>query len=525
MELVVVIIVSLIAGLGTGAGILYLFNVATGHKRMKFAEQEAERIMNKAKSKAGKIEREANFKAKDFENRAKRNAENDIRKQKQSLQQTETNLKDREGKLEREYKRKEEELVKKIKDIDDQKTRITISEERIKKSEGEISSQMDQLRSRLEKVAQLTTDEARQELERSVEDEARRNIAQKIQELEKETQKEMEQKSRQVLATAIARYASEVSTERTVSIVPLTSDEMKGKIIGREGRNIRALEAACGVDLIIDETPEAVVISSFDPVRREVAKLTLERLMEDGRVHPARIEEVVEKAKQDIIKRMKSDGEQAAIDLGLINIRDEILHLVGSLRYRTTQTYNVFKQSIEVAYVAGMIADEIGFDAKTAKRAGLLHAIGRAIDHTVEGSYAKVGSEFARKHGERDEIVSAIRCHNGEKEARTLLDHIIQAAFNLAEARPGVRRQMMETYVQRLSDLESVANSFDGVQKTFAIHSGKEIRVLVDGGKITDGQSEMLSRDIARKIEKELSYSGQVKVSVIRETRIVEHAR
>ena len=342
--------------------------------------------------------------------------------------------------------------------------------------------------------------------------------------IEEEAKKEANKKALQILSVALSRYASEVATERTVSIVALTSDEMKGKIIGREGRNIRALEAACGVDLIVDETPESVVISSFDSVRREVARQTLERLMEDGRVHPARIEEVVDKVKSDLMNTVREDGEKACFDSGVHNMNANLMNKLGELKYRTLDSHNLYGHSLEVAAMAGMIADEVGANTKLAKRAGLLHAIGLAIEHTVEGSYAEVGADFAKRNGEKEVVAQAIRCHAGG-EAVTTIDHIVQVAYNLVSSRPGVRRGMLQNFIKRLEDLESIGNSFDGVNRTVAIQSGKEIRVLVDSGKITDDQSSMLSRDIARKIERELNYPGQIKVSVVRETRMVEHAR
>jgi ribonuclease Y len=300
---------------------------------------------------------------------------------------------------------------------------------------------------------------------------------------------------------------------------------MKGKIIGREGRNIRALEAACGVDLIIDETPETVIISSFDPVRREVARRSLEKLMEDGRVHPARIEEVVEKVKSELFASMREEGEKVCFELGVHNVNPNIIKALGGLKYRQGDGQNLLAYSQEVANLAGLIAEEIGADEKAARRAGLLHAIGRALDHTFEGSSAQAGAEFCKRNGEKDEIVHAIRAHSDEVKPESALAHIVQSAYNLARSRPGARRANLDTFIRRLSDLESVANSFDGVARTYAIQSGKEIRVIVDSGKVTDDQATMLSRDIARKIERELNYTGQVRVAVVRETRIVEHAR
>ena len=412
-----------------------------------------------------------------------------------------------------------------MQELDEKSERISIAEERLDALEKDAEKEKGQLLKKLEAVASMTAEQARTELTNSLEEEARKAAESTLQQIEDEAKKDASKRAKQVLASAISRYASEVATERTVSIIGLTSDEMKGKIIGREGRNIRALEAACGVDLIVDETPESVVISSFDPVRREIARETLKRLMEDGRVHPARIEEVVSKVKTDISSTIKEDGEKACNELNITNVHPAILNLLGSLKYRSSHMQNLYKQSIEVGYVAGLLASEIGAKVQWARRAGLLHAIGRAIDHTVEGSYAEVGAEFAKRHGEKEYVCQAIRSHSGEKQAVSVLDNLVQAAFNLTEARPGSKRSMMEGFIRRLKDLESIGNSFDGVSRTFAVQSGKEVRVLVDSGKITDDQSKMLVRDIARKIERELNYPGQIKISVVRETRMVEHAR
>jgi len=524
-QLIVIGLLSLVVGLWIGAGLLHLYSVFQGEKKKNTAQKEADRIVNRARSQASKVERDSKAKAKDFETRARRNAEGEIKKQKQKMTQQEMKLKDRERHIERELKRKEEDFENRMKELAERDERIRIAEERIKTIEADTKDQVGKLQGKLEAVARLTTDQAREELRLAVEEEAQQRAHDMVEKIETEAKAEAAKRARQILTSAISRYASEVATERTVSIIALTSDEMKGKIIGREGRNIRALEAACGVDLIVDETPESVVISSFDPVRREIARQTLEKLMEDGRVHPARIEEVVSQVKSQLFNTVKEVGERACIDLGVSNIHTAIQNLLGMLKYRHSSMQNLYNQSLDVGHLAGILAGEIGANIKMARRAGLLHAIGRAIDHSVEGSYAMVGAEFARRHGEKDFICQAIRSHNGEVEARSVLDHIVQAAFNLTESRPGVKRSMMENYVRSLEDLESIGNSFDGVSRTFAIQAGKEIRVLVDSGKITDDQSKMLVRDIARKIERELSYPGQVKVTVVRETRIIEHAR
>ena len=518
-------LISLLAGLAAGALAVHIVRVFQGNKGKKAARKQAQRIVNRAQAQAQKIERESKTKAKDFENRARRNVEGEIRKQKQKNLQTQEQLKNKEQQIKKEYQRKEEELDREIERLNERDHRIEISEGRVQKLEKETQEKKQKLEEKLENLSQLTVEEAREELMGALEQEAQQSMAARLEEIEQTAVKEAEVKAKQVLSAAISRYASEVATERTVSIIGLSSDEMKGKIIGREGRNIRALEAACGVDLIVDETPESVVISCFDPIRREVARQTLEKLMEDGRVHPARIEEVVSKVKAEILNTVKEDGEKACFDLGASDIHPHLQKLIGELKYRRSNMLNLYKQSIEVACIAGMLAAEVGYSEALAKRAGLLHAVGRALSHTLEGPYATVGAEYAKRYGEKDVVVQAIRCHNGGVEARTVLDNLVQAAYNFSEARPGVKRPSMETYIKRLEDLESIGNSFDGVARTYAVQAGKEIRVLVDGGKITDDQAAMVVRDIARKVERELNYPGQIKVSVVRETRIVEHAR
>ena len=520
-----VFLISAIGGLVLGLVGIGIYGKILTDKKKDEASKEADRVIHRAKSKAAKIDREAKSKAKDFENRARRNAEADIRKQKQKVQQEENNLKDKQNRLEKEYRQKIENLEAKSKELEERKEKLIIGEKRIQTLEKSIDDEIARLEKKLESVAGMTADEAKAELKSVMTSEVEKEIHDKLKAIEEEGERQFREKSRRLMAQAIARYASEVSTERTVTTIAISGEEMKGKIIGREGRNIRALEACCGVDVVIDESPDSVIISSFDPVRREVARRSIERLMEDGRVHPARIEEVTDKIKTEIVSEMKDDGEKACVDLGVIGVHPSILNLLGNLKYRQTETQNLYQHSIEVAYIAGLIAAELGHDVMVARRAGLLHDIGRAIDHTVEGSHAVAGAEFARKHGEKEKIVKAIRQHENEEPAESVLSHIVQAANNLSKARPGARREMMETYIRRLEDLESVANSFDGVERTFAIQSGKEVRVIVDSSRVTDEQAGMLSRDISKKIQRELNYPGQIKVAVVRETRIVEHAR
>ena len=518
-------VVALLGGISVGAFGLYTVLKLTGQKTMLSAEKEADKIIQRAKGQVAKIERDANQRAKDFEIRARKNVEVEIRKEKQRIASTEQQLKEREGKIERDAKRKEDQLASKARELDEQAERMNVSEKRLGEMEMRANQQISELELKLQSVANMTAQQAKDELLSALTEDAQKEMSQRIAQIEEETTTEATRRARRILATAVARYASEVATERTVCSIPLKGDEMKGKIIGREGRNIRALEAACGVDLIIDETPETVIISSFDPVRREIARKSLERLMEDGRVHPARIEEVVEKVKAEIFNLMREDGEKVCFELGVHNVNPNIIKILGGLRYRQGEGQNMLAYSQEVASLAGLIAVELGADEKLARRAGLLHAIGRGLDHTFEGSYSQAGADFLKKNGEKDDVVHAVRAHTDEIKLESAIAHIVQSAYSLARSRPGARRANLDTFIKRLSDLESVANSFDGVARSYAIQSGKDIRVIVDSGKVTDDQASMLSRDIARKIERELSYTGQVRVAVVRETRIVEHAR
>ncbi len=358
-----------------------------------------------------------------------------------------------------------------------------------------------------------------------MESEARHDGAKRIKQIEDEARETADKKAKEILALAVQRYAGDYVAEKAVSVVPLPSDEMKGRIIGREGRNIRAIEAATGIDLIIDDTPEAVIISGFNPVRREVARISLERLIADGRIHPARIEEVVNKAILDVDTSIREAGEQATFDVGVHGIHPELIKLVGRLKYRTSYGQNVLQHSIEVAFLCGIMAAELGMNIKQAKRAGLLHDIGKAVDHEIEGSHAVTGADLARKYGEVPKVVHALAAHHEDEKPSTILAVLVQAADALSGARPGARREMLETYVKRLEDLERIGTSFKGVTSCFAIQAGREIRVMVQSDKVSDVDSHVLAKDIARKIEDEMTYPGQIKINVIRETRAVEYAK
>lgn len=514
-----------IVGLIAGAVSALLYKKTVDEKSKKSASAESDRILGKARSDAQRIDREAKQRAKDFEARARKNAEHDIQKQRQKLLQAEKALQDKESKLEKEFQGKEADLEQRLQEIAGRDEKIRIAEKRIADLELEAQKKQEELRAKIESVSGLSAAEAKKEMIDALTSDVRAEAAKKAIEIEEEAKVEADKKAKRIIAMAVARYASEHTSERTVSVISLPSDEMKGKIIGREGRNIRALEAACGVDLIVDETPEAVVISSFDPVRREVARKALEKLMEDGRVHPARIEEVIERVKKEIFKSMKEDGEKAVFELGLHGVHPEIVKVLGGLKYRHTLTQNLLQHSIEVGFLAGMMAAELGEDVKKARRAGLLHDIGKGLDHTVDGPHAVVGAEFLKKYGENEQICHAVRAHHDDEKPTSVLAFLVQAANVLSNSRPGARRQSMDSYIRRMEDMESIGNSFDGVVRTFAVQTGKELRVLVESSRVTDEQASMLSYDIARKIERELSYPGQVKVNVVREVRVVEHAR
>ncbi|AHI05319.1 HD superfamily hydrolase [Bdellovibrio bacteriovorus W] len=517
--------IAAILGLFLGGIIVFVIKRLQDQNKKKSASVEAERIINRAKSEAAKLKKESENRAKDFESRARKNVETDIHKQKSTLKNKESQLERRLKEIDDQVKQKLEENDRYLNTLKDRENKIVIAENRIQDLEKKNEIQIQELRLKLESVAAMSQDEARRQLLEALEDEAKQEASKKIAHIESEAQREAEKNSKRILATALARFASEYTSERTVSVLALPSDEMKGKIIGREGRNIRTLEALCGVDLIVDDTPEAVVISGFDPVRRELARRTIEKLMEDGRVHPARIEEVVEKQRGELLKSMKEEGESVVMELGIANMHPELVKIIGGLKYRSYQGQNALNQALEVANIAGLLAAEMGFNVKLAKRAGLLHNIGKAIDHTVEGSYALVGAEAAKKYNESEDVCHAIRAHDEEEKPHSILAWIVHAAFILSSSRPGARRPQIDTFIHRLEDLESIGNSFDGVLKTLALQAGKDVRVIVESSKITDDHAVMLSRDIARKIEREVPQAGQVKVTVVRETRSVEHAR
>ena len=513
-------IIGLVVGLVVGAGLGFLIFYLLIRSRKRSSEEEAKRIIEEAEKKAEARLKEAELSAKDYLYQARAEFEKESKAVRSELAQLQERLMHREETLDK----KVELLDQKELELNRREKKLAQQEERISQMEKEAKQKLQEVNRKLEQISGLTASEAKKLLMESMIEEARHDAAMKIKQIEDETRQEAEKIAKKILSQAIERYAGEYVTESTVTVIPLPSDEMKGRIIGREGRNIRALESATGVDLIVDDTPEAVVISSFNPIRREVARIALERLIADGRIHPARIEEMVKKAEREVEEAVREAGQRAVFDIGAHGMHPELVKLIGRLKYRTSYGQNQYQHSLEVAFLAGIIAGELGQSVKRARRAGLLHDIGKAVDHEYEGSHAEIGAELARKYGESPQVVTAIAAHHDD-EPPTILGNIIQAADALSGARPGARREMLETYIKRLADLEKIASSFSGINKSYAIQAGRELRIMVEADKISDEQASVLAREIAKKIESELAYPGQIKVVVIRETRAVEYAK
>lgn len=490
------------------------FRKRKAEKAIGSAEEESRRILSDAIKNAEAKKKEVLIEAKEEVHQLRQETERDLRERRSEVQRQERRLQQKEETLDKKIdnlEQKEEKLAARVKDVE-----AKIEEtEQIKRSQLEM----------LERISGYSKEQAKDYLLSLLDGELTHAKAIKIKEYEQKTIDEQEQIAREILARAIQRCAADHSSEVTVSVVGLPNDEMKGRIIGREGRNIRALETATGVDLIIDDTPEAITVSSFDPIRREVARLALEKLITDGRIHPARIEEMVTKAQNDVNNTIKREGERAMLEAGIHNLNPEIVKLLGKLYYRTSYGQNVLNHSLEVCHLSGILAAELGVDVNMAKRAGLLHDIGKALDHEQEGTHIQLGVEVAKKYKENDEIVHAIHAHHGEVEAKTVIAFIVQAADAISAARPGARRENIENYIKRLEKLEEIANSFNGVENSFAIQAGREVRIVVKPEVISDDQMVIIARDIANKIENELEYPGQIKVNVIRENRAVDFAK
>ncbi len=517
------LIMFLVGGGGLAAGVVagMLLRRQLSRSRHAGAQKDAAQIVEDGRREAETIRKEAVLQAKDTVLQAKTEWENELREKRRELQGQEKRLQQREENLDR----KGSQLDSRSEDLDGRDKQLQQRHEQLQRGEQELQGRQSEQERLLEQISGMSREEAKQQLIAAMESEARHDGAKMIKQIEDEARETADKKAKEVLALAIQRYAGDFVAEKTVSVVPLPADEMKGRIIGREGRNIRAIEAATGIDLIIDDTPEAVIISGFNPVRREVARLSLERLIQDGRIHPSRIEEVVKKSEEEVEQAIREAGEQATFDVGVHGIHPEIIKLLGRLRYRTSYGQNVLQHSIEVAFLCGIMAAELNLNVKQAKRAGLLHDIGKAVDHEIEGSHAVIGADLARKYGESPKIVHALAAHHEDEKPETVLAILTQAADALSGARPGARREMLETYVKRLQDLERIGTSFPGCNSCYAIQAGREIRVMVSSDDVSDTQSLVLAKDIAKKIEDEMTYPGQIKVNVIRETRAVEFAR
>ncbi|MBC9785768.1 ribonuclease Y [Heliobacterium chlorum] len=506
------IIAILLAVVGFGAGVFYRKSIAEG--KIGSAEERARHIVDDAVKEAEAKRRESVLAAKDEVHQMRTEAERENRERRNELQR-----------LERRLLQKEESLDRKMESMERKEENLQRREDEIEKLRSGLAETLHKQVAELERLSGLTSEEARTLLLSNIEDEVKHEAAMMIKNIENQAKEEAEKRAREVISLAIQRCAADHVAESTVSVVALPNDEMKGRIIGREGRNIRTLETLTGIDLIIDDTPEAVILSGFDPIRREVARIALEKLILDGRIHPARIEEMVEKAQKEVEQRIREEGEQATFETGIHGLHPELIKLLGRLRWRTSYGQNVLKHSIEVAHLAGLMAAELGADPMLARRAGLLHDIGKAVDHEMEGNHVSIGVDLCKKYRESREVIHCIAAHHGDEEARTVEAVLVAAADAVSAARPGARRETLESYIKRLQKLEEIADSFEGVEKAFAIQAGREIRIMVKPDKVDDAESLRVAREIVKRIESELEYPGQIKVVVIRETRAVDYAK
>ena len=517
-------VVALITALGVlfvAVPVTYVVVVQFNKNKYANVQAKADKVISDAEEKARKITKEAELEAKEEAHKLRQEVDAEIKERRAEITRQENRIIGREDFI----NNKEEQLEKKSQALDNQKEQLKQKEEQIAKEIEEQQRVTKNIVAELEKVAKMTKEEAKAELVARYEDEAKKDAAVLVRDIENKAKEEADKKAREIVTLAIQRTAVDHTSEVAVSTVALTNDEMKGRIIGREGRNIRALENATGVDFIIDDTPEAVVLSSFDPVRREIARISLEKLMLDGRIQPARIEEMVEKVTKDIEMTIKEAGESAVFDAGIHGMHPELIKVLGRLKYRTSYGQNVLKHSLEVCYLSGLIAAEVGANVNVAKRGGLLHDIGKAIDHEVEGTHVSIGVELATKYKESPEVIHCIAAHHGDVSFNSLEAIIVQTADAISSSRPGARRESLENYIKRLQQLEEIANGFKGVETSFAIQAGREIRIIVKPNEVSDEQALFMAKDIAKKIEKEMEYPGQIKVNVIRETRNVDYAK
>lgn len=511
----------LLVALGIGLVVGYMAMYVLSKRKIASSESLASRIIDEAKKEAENITKESMLQAKENLLKVKMEFERDTRERKGELDAVERRVRSMEENLEKRM----DALSQKESNIENRERGLIQKEQSLQEKHEQLNRNIEEQKEKLQKIAGISSEEAKNLLIQSMESEARIEAATTIRKIEEEAKRTADKKASEIISYSIQRYAGEFVAENTVSVVNLPSDEMKGRIIGREGRNIRAIEAATGIDLIVDDTPEAVVLSSFDPIRREVARISLERLISDGRIHPGRIEDIVKKVRTEVDTIIRETGERTCFDVGVHDVNPEIVNLIGSLKFRRSFSQNVLQHSIEVAHLTGMMAAELKMNVKEAKRAGLLHDIGKAIDHEIEGPHATIGADFARRFGEAPKIVQAIATHHDDGRTNTLLGVLVQAADTLSAARPGARREMLESYVKRLEELEAIANSFNGVDKCFAIQAGREIRIMVENEKISENDAVMLCRDIVKKIEADLTYPGQIRVTVIRETRVTDYAK
>jgi len=511
---ITLIILGCVAALGVGFGLGIVFRKRVAEREIGSAEQEATRLINEAIRSGESRKKEMLLEAKDEIHKSRTEYEKEVKERRAELSKQERRLQQKEETLDKKtdaFERKEEELARRMAEV------AAAKEEAESVKKAHLAT--------LEQISGLTQEQAKQFLLETVQNEVRHETAMKIKEIEQQMKDEADEKAREILSIAIQRCAADHAAEATVSVVPLPNDEMKGRIIGREGRNIRTLETITGVDLIIDDTPEAITVSSFDPVRREVARLALEKLIADGRIHPTRIEDCVEKARKDVDRTIREEGERACYETGVHGLNPELIKILGRQKYRTSYGQNVLNHSMEVAHIAGLMASELGVDVTLAKRAGLLHDLGKSIDHEVEGSHVQLGADLAKKYKENPVIVNAIEAHHGDVEPKTVIAVLVQAADAVSAARPGARRENVENYIRRLQKLEELTGSYPGVEKAFAIQAGREVRIMVKPEEVTEDNMIILARDIAKKIESELEYPGQIKVNVIRETKAVEYAK
>lgn len=503
-----------LAALVIGAFLGYIYRRSVAEAKVGRAEDSVKRLVSDAQKKAEAVKKETVLEAKEEIHILRSEFEKESKDRRSEIQR-----------IERRISQREETLDRKIAGVESKEDQINKRLIETARKKEDIEKTVKQQLKQLENISSMTTDEAKELLLEKVEQETRRDMAVFVREIENKAKDEADKKSRDIIANAIQKYAADHVAENTVSVVPLPSDEMKGRIIGREGRNIRALETATGIDLIIDDTPEAVILSGFDPIRREVARIALEKLIIDGRIHPARIEEMVKKARKEVENEVRETGEQAAFDVGIHNLHIELIKLLGRLKYRTSYGQNVLKHSLEVAHLSAVMASELGANVKLAKRGGLLHDIGKAVDHEVEGPHIQIGADLTKKYGENKDVIHCVQAHHGDIDAKTVEAVLVQSADAISAARPGARRETLENYIKRLEALEEIANSFSGVDKCYAIQAGREVRIMVKPEDVDDAGMHLMAKDIVKKIEKDLDYPGQIKVNIIRETRSIDFAK